>query len=340
MTNTVYIGWDSREHEAYAVAKHSIERRSPGAGCVPLVLNELKGYLTRPIDRRDGKLWCPISNAPMATEFAISRFCVPFLFKNHGWALFVDCDIVCLADVRELFSLADNRYAVMVCKHGEQIREQVQTSHNAQVREMWCGAATKPSILQVVLQRMEENLESRSSNFSSKTEERDLQIIRELLSQEREDQDITMREVWGEEFADAPSELRQAVEDHLALSHVSLGSTSLKMDGQVQTYYARKNWSSVVLWNCDHPAHERFTLEHLNTWPGRDLHAFKWLHDEEIGELPPNWNYLVDVNPRPDPIKVAHFTLGGPWFHDWKGGSCDDIWLAERKDMLNECDAA
>lgn len=231
MTNAVYIGWDQREHEAYRVAKRSILRRSPGASCVPLKLDGLKGYLNRPMERRDGKLWCPISQAPMATEFAISRFCVPFLFKNHGWALFVDCDIVCLADIAELFALADDRYAVMCVKH-----------------EQKDGAQTK-------------------------------------------------------------------------------------MDGQVQLFYARKNWSSVVLWNCDHPAHERFTIEHLNTWPGRDMHAFKWLSDEEIGELPPEWNYLVDVNPRPDHITIAHFTLGGPWFKDWKGGSCDDIWLAEQKSL-------
>ena len=59
--------------------------------------------------------------------------------------------------------------------------------------------------------------------------------------------------------------------------------------------YSRKNWSSVVLWNWAHPANRRLTLEMVNTLPGRDLHAFCWLDEWEIGELPVEWNYLVGV---------------------------------------------
>jgi hypothetical protein len=102
-----------------------------------------------------------------------------------------------------------------------------------------------------------------------------------------------------------------------------------KMDGQVQSYYQRKNWSSVILWNCDHPAHKRLTLELLNSAPGRDLHRFCWLKDEEIGSLAPRWNYLVDVEPRPSSPAIYHFTLGGPWFDKWAGGSEDKTWYHE-----------
>jgi hypothetical protein len=66
-----------------------------------------------------------------------------------------------------------------------------------------------------------------------------------------------------------------------------------KMDGQFQTRYHRKNWSSVCLFNCDHPANKALTVDLVNSAPGRDLHAFSWLADDLIGELPPEWNWLV-----------------------------------------------
>lgn len=86
-----------------------------------------------------------------------------------------------------------------------------------------------------------------------------------------------------------------------------------KMDGQVQTTYSRKNWSSVCIWNCDHPSNKKFTVEKVNKLPGRDLHAFKWLKDSEIGELDSSWNHLVGVDPEPsERPNIAHFTLGTP----------------------------
>jgi lipopolysaccharide biosynthesis glycosyltransferase len=85
-----------------------------------------------------------------------------------------------------------------------------------------------------------------------------------------------------------------------------------KMDGQIQTRYARKNWTSVMAINCDHPANEALTVEMINTLPGRDLHRLCWLDDADIGALDPAWNHLVGVNqPNPD-AKIVHFTLGTP----------------------------
>ena len=103
-----------------------------------------------------------------------------------GWALFIDCDIVFLEDVNNLFSLADDRYAVMCVKH---------------------------------------------------------------------------------EFNPKPG---------------------LKMDGQVQTVYPRKNWSSVVLWNCAHPSNEKVTVDSVNNpnFDGAYFHRFSWLKDERDRRTP------------------------------------------------------
>ena len=103
-----------------------------------------------------------------------------------------------------------------------------------------------------------------------------------------------------------------------------------KMDSQVQTRYARKNWSSVMLFDCGHPANRRLSLHDINTRPGRDLHRLYWLSDAEIGALAPAWNWLVDEQPRPDKLGIAHMTCGGPWLEGWKGGGFDAEWLAAR----------
>lgn len=115
------------------------------------------------------------------------------------------------------------------------------------------------------------------------------------------------------------------------VKHGELPSSAPKMDGQPQTVYARKNWSSVMLFNCDHPAHLALTLETLRVRPGRDLHRFFWLQDEEIGDLPPEWNWLVDVVPAPANPGIAHFTLGVPSMVDSGSQHAEIWWAAWRK---------
>lgn len=101
---------------------------------------------------------------------------------------------------------------------------------------------------------------------------------------------------------------------------------SVKMDNQSQTTYQKKNWSSVCLWNLDHPANKALTVEKVNTWSGRALHQFKWLEEHEIGELPCEWNHLVGVN-APDPYaKLAHFTLGVPSMDGYERCEHSDEW--------------
>lgn len=85
-----------------------------------------------------------------------------------------------------------------------------------------------------------------------------------------------------------------------------------KMDNQVQTAYPRKLWSSVCLWNVDHPANKRLSLTDVQERPGRDLHAFYHLADSEIGSLSARYNWLVGLQPQPENPCIAHFTLGTP----------------------------
>jgi lipopolysaccharide biosynthesis glycosyltransferase len=217
-----YIGFDQAEHQAFRVALKTLARFTSEQP-EPLDADRLHavGLHRRLVDRRAGLYDLP-SNAPCSTDFAVTRFLVPILCQS-GWALFTDCDVVFMADPREMLKHADPEKAVMVVKHNHR------------------GSGTK-------------------------------------------------------------------------------------MGGMPQTNYERKNWSSVMLFNCDHPANRRLTIQDVNERPGRELHAFYWLSDDEIGELPAEWNWLVGVQPKPAQPKIAHFTLGGPWITNWAPAEHDNIW--------------
>jgi hypothetical protein len=234
MKRSIYIGYDPREAEAFAVCRHSLQRFAPDIPIHALELGQLRsaGLYHRPTTRKDGKLWDVISEAPMSTEFAISRFLTKEL-AGSGWALFMDCDVLARADVGELFAMADPHYAVMCVQH--------------------------PNYL--------------------------------------------------------PPE-------------------AVKMDGQMQTLYARKNWSSVMLVNCDHPANGLLTVNAINSLPGRDLHRFSWLEDHHIGDLPMSWNYLVGTTDPEITPDLVHFTAGGPWFAGYEDVPYADEWRAERECWL------
>ena|ERR1700754_2208068 len=214
---TIWIGYDPPQLDAFLVARSSIEKYLKWQIPVrALILSDLQeqGAYTRPM--RNGvatahgfQLHDVISDAPMSTEFSISRFLTPIL-AGEGLALYMDCDMLVRGDIHVLFDQIDLRKAVSCVKH-----------------------------------------------------------------------------------------------EHIA-------KASSKMDNRLQVNYPRKNWSSLMVFNCDHPANDRLTLEMVNSIPGRDLHAFCWLKDEEIGSLDPAWNYLVNVTKDVDNPHIAHFTEGTP----------------------------
>ncbi len=244
MNKSIWIGFDPRESQAYAVARQSANRLSITP--IPIYGLDLRdlvreGYYTRPVEVRDGKLWDPVSEFWMSTEFANSRFLVPQLARARfavngrtdrkaGWALFTDCDVLYRVDPMRLFDLVDSKYAVMCVQHD----------------------------------------------------------FRPLAER--------------------------------------------KMDGQVQSIYGRKNWSSVMLINCDHPSHEAlWTKDLTNTLPGRDLHRFCWLKDEEIGSLPIEYNYLVGHYTKDDcdAPAIVHFTDGIPTMPGYEATEYADEWRDE-----------
>lgn len=207
----IYIGWDSREDIAYQVARQSIlDKSSMPVEIIPLKQKQL---------RKDGMYWRS-TDSLASTEFTFTRFLVPELNNYDGWALFIDCDFVAVADVKKLFDQRDDKYAVMCAQH-----------------------------------------------------------------------DYTPKE-------------------------------TIKMDGQQQHQYPRKNWSSMMLINCGHPKNKALTKELVNneTITGAYLHRFSWLSDDEIGELSHEWNWLVGWYKEPEDgsPKFIHYTEGGPWFKQYE----------------------
>lgn len=233
---SIFIGFDPRESDAFAVARASIRRHLnlpvPIFGLVLADLKE-KGLYHRPTEKRASAadrpvLWDVISDAPMATEFSISRFLVPHL-AGSGFALFVDADVMARANIAELFMMAENDPS----------------------KAVWC------------------------------------------------------------------------------VQHDHKPSTSIKMDQQIQTAYGRKNWSSVCLWNLDAPANKALTVEVINSARGRDLHQFFWLSDSDIGQLDPEWNYLVGESEPIEGPKIVHFTLGSPSMAGYENCEFSDEWRSE-----------
>jgi len=105
------------------------------------------------------------------------------------------------------------------------------------------------------------------------------------------------------------------------------------MDGQVQTSYERKNWSSVVIWNCNHPKTRMLTPELVNTKRGLWLHQFQWLDDDEIGELDPRWNWLVGHSDPAIKPGLVHFTEGVPSMPGYEHCDYAQNWWDEVEDF-------
>ena len=212
----LFIGYDPREAVVYHVCVNSVIRQaSQPVAITPLALKNLGQYVER---HKDG-----------SNQFIYSRFIVPELMGFHGWALYIDGDMLLRADIAELWNLRDESKAVL-CVHHE---------YKTKMHEKYLGAKNQD--------------------------------------------------------------------------------------------YPRKNWSSVVLWNCGHAANRRLSSQFVQQATGAQLHRFTWLEDELIGTLPKVWNWLPDefgANPK---AKLLHWTLGAPCFHEFADAPMAEEWHRERK---------
>ena len=205
------IGFDQRESVAYHTFCQSIiEHASAPLTFIPLAINSLKEYKEVHVDG--------------SNDFIYSRFLTPYLNNFEGWAIFADGDMICQADIKELWNLRDESKALLVVKH----------------------------------------------NYETKV--------------------------------------------------------SKKYLGNKNENYPRKNWSSVILWNCNHPKHKVLTPDFIAKQTGAFLHRFSWLEDHEIGELPKEWNWLAIEYPENKNAKLIHYTLGTPCFKEYKDTDMADIW--------------
>jgi lipopolysaccharide biosynthesis glycosyltransferase len=214
----IITGFDQREAVAFHTFYQSIiSHSSTPVQITPLAINTLREYRET---HSDG------SNA-----FTYSRFLTPYLCNFEGWAIFADGDMVCQADITELWNLRDESKAVQVVQHDYETKQ------------------------------------------------------------------------------------------------------AIKYLNQPNANYPRKNWSSVILWNCAHPSHRLLTPAFVAGSTGAFLHRFSWLQDEQIGSLPKEWNWLAieyEDNPK---AKLVHYTLGTPCFKKYAQTAMSEHWWSTYRSL-------
>ncbi len=214
------VGFDQRESVAYHTFVQSIiEKSSLPVSFTPLSINTLKGYEEKHEER--------------SNDFVYSRFLTPYLNNFEGWAIFADGDMICQADIKELWDLRDETKAVQVVKH----------------------------------------------DYKTKANKKYL--------------------------------------------------------GNKNENYPKKNWSSLILWNCSHPKNKDLTPHFVANQSGKYLHRFFWLEDDDIGELNPLWNWLAIEYPKNENAKIIHYTLGTPCFKDYKETDSSEIWYEKYNRILD-----
>ena len=96
--------------------------------------------------------------------------------------------------------------------------------------------------------------------------------------------------------------------------------------------YPCKNWSSVMLMNCAHYDWRRLTPNVVEKMAGSDLHRFSFIQDRFIGELPKEWNWLVDEYGKNPDAKLLHWTAGIPAFPEYtQAPMADEWWKANQR---------
>ena len=124
--------------------------------------------------------------------------------------------------------------------------------------------------------------------------------------------------------------LREVDKDVMVVKHDYQTCMPVKYLGAKNENYPRKNWSSVILWNCNSFPNRQLTPEFVQTSSGSFLHRFSWLDDNRIGDLPPEWNWLPDEYGPNLNAKLLHYTLGTPCFQEFADTPQGNEWHRER----------
>ena len=124
----------------------------------------------------------------------------------------------------------------------------------------------------------------------------------------------------------------------LVVKHDYQTKAKKKYLGNINENYPRKNWSSLILWNCSHPKHKILTPNFIAGQTGKFLHHFSWLDDNDIGELPIEWNWLAIEYPINASAKLIHYTLGTPCFRDYRRTDMANYWLEAKKTLMQGFD--
>ena len=214
----VFIGFDEGEKVSYHILSESIRRQSSvPVSITPLCLSNLPEFKRK-------------LQPNQSTEFAFSRFLVPYLSEYKGWSLFLDCDMMFRDNIKNLWDMIDENKSIMCCKHDYTPKQNVK----------FRGAKNEP--------------------------------------------------------------------------------------------FPKKNWSSFMLMNNQRC--KMLTKEYVETASGLELHQFKWTHEENVGELPLDWNWLVGEYDYNKNAKNVHWTLGGPYFKDYKNSEYADEWYRLYNDTI------
>jgi lipopolysaccharide biosynthesis glycosyltransferase len=121
-------------------------------------------------------------------------------------------------------------------------------------------------------------------------------------------------------------DLRDEKKALLVVKHNYQSKAKKKYLGNINENYPRKNWSSVILWNCSHPKHKVLTPNFIAEQTGKYLHRFSWLNDDDIGDLPLAWNWLAIEYPINMEAKLIHYTLGTPCFREYSSTDMAEAW--------------
>lgn len=130
-----------------------------------------------------------------------------------------------------------------------------------------------------------------------------------------------------------PKSIREHLDPNLAVHCVQHNIqddqlTSIKMDNRVQIWYPRKNWSSMMVINCEHPLVQKLTPEVVNTAPAGYLHQLEWA-ENSIGSLPLAYNFLVGYYLPQGDVCAYHYTDGIPLHTGYENCEYSDLWMQE-----------